>query len=207
VAENYFVKVLVPFIGVRFNLNIRHMDYKLVFEQLLKIFHEKHVRYALIGGFALGVQGVSRATTDIDFLVHLNDMPKIHMILCKLGYERLYQSENVSQYKSPLKILGAVDFLHAFREISINMLQRAQEKKIFDETIALKVVTVEDLIGLKVQAMENDKSRKSSELADIESLLAKHRQSVDWDLLNSFFSLFRLDELFGQLKKRYGHAE
>jgi len=183
------------------------MDYKLVFEQLLKSFHEKHFRYALIGDFALGVLGVSRATTDIGFLGHCDDMPKVHMILCELGYEWLYQSENVSQYKFPLKILGAVDFLHAFREISINMLQRAQEKKIFDETIALKVVTVEDLIGLKVQAMANDKARESSELADIESLLAEHRQSGDWGPLESFFSLFRLDELFGQLKNRYGHAE
>ena len=183
------------------------MDYKLVFEQLLKSFHEKHVRYALIGGFALGVQGVSRATTDIDFLVHRDDMPKVDIILCELGYELLYRSENVSQYKSPLKILGSVDFLHAFREISVEILQRAQEKMIFNETTALKVATVEDLIGLKVQAMANDISRKSTELMDIESLLAEHGHSVDWSLLESFFSLFGLDELFGQLKNRYGHAE
>lgn len=37
------------------------------------------------------------------------------------GYECKYKTENVSQYISPLKIFGEVDFLHAFREISLKM--------------------------------------------------------------------------------------
>ena len=183
------------------------MNFKLVFEQLLKRFHEHNIRYALIGGFALGAQGVSRATIDIDFLVHLDDMSRIHAILCEQGYERRYQSENVSMYISPLNEFGEVDFLHAFRENSVNMLQRAREMRIFDGSITVKVAQVEDLIGLKVQAMANDESRRTRDLADIESLLEMHQSLIDWDRVENYFSLFRFDDLFLQLKRKFGHAQ
>jgi predicted nucleotidyltransferase len=183
------------------------LNFKLVFEQLLKRFHEYNIRYALIGGFALGAQGVSRATIDIDFLVDRDDMSRVHAILCEEGYERRYQSENVSMYISPLKVFGEVDFLHAFREISVNMLQRAREMRIFDGSITVKVVEVEDLIGLKVQAMANDESRRTRDLADIESLIEMHQSLIDWDRVENYFSLFRFEDLFSQLKRKYNRVE
>ena len=183
------------------------MDFKLVFEKLLKRFHEHNVRYALIGGFALGAQGVVRATVDIDFLVHRDDMASVHKIMHQLGYECRYQTENVSQYASPLKVLGEVDFLHAFREIAVGMIKRAEEKRIFNEELAIRVLKVEDLIGFKVQAMANDEGRKTIDLADIESLVALHRTSLDWNTVEEYFSLFGFDELFAELKERHRHAE
>jgi hypothetical protein len=183
------------------------LNFRLVFERLLGRFHEDNIRYALIGGFALGAQGVFRATMDIDFLVHRDDMPRVHRILCELGYERQYGSENVSMYVSPLKVFGEVDFLHAFRENSLKMLQRAQETIIFDDAITVKVVDVEDLIGLKVQAMANDETRKTRDLADIESLLEARQSSLDWDRVKDYFSLFRFEALFCELKRKYGHDD
>ena len=172
------------------------MDFKVVFERLLTFFHESHVRYALIGGFALGVHGVSRSTVDIDFLVHIDDLSKINVIMSKLGYNCAYRSENVSQFISQLKVFGEVDFIHAFRDISVKMLQRAEEKKILNNTISVKVIKVEDIIGFKVQAIANDESRKALDLADIESLMTLHKSSIDWDILEEYFSLFKLSELF-----------
>jgi len=182
------------------------MDFKLVIENLLKHFHEHNVRYALIGGFALGAQGVVRATIDIDFLVHRDDIASVHMIMHELGYECSYQTENVSQFISPLKVFGEVDFLHAFREISVGMIKRAEEKMIFNESLTIRILKVEDLIGLKVQAMANDEGRKTIDLADIESLVALHKLSLDWNTVEEYFSLFGFDELFTELKERYHHA-
>jgi len=178
------------------------VDFKLVFEKLLDFFQKNKVRYGLMGGFALGAQGVARSTVDIDFLVYKDDLDKIHTIMNELGYELKYQSDNVSQYISSLKVFGEVDFIHAFREISVGMLQRAEEKKIFNETITVKVLRVEDLIGFKVQAMANDESRKAVDLRDIESLMALHSASLDWDAVEKFFSLFGFNALFTELKKR-----
>ena len=100
------------------------MDFKLVLEKLLASFKEQGIRYALIGGFAFGLRGAGRSTVDIDFLVDRSDMDKVDTTMKGLGYECKYRSENVSQYVSPLKVFGEVDFLHAFREASLEMLER-----------------------------------------------------------------------------------
>jgi len=183
------------------------MDFKLVLADLLTRFKEYKVCYALIGGFALGAHGVVRATVDIDFLVSRDDMASVGVIMHELGYECIHQTENVSQFISPLKIFGEVDFLHAFREISVGMIKRAEEKMMFNETLAVRILKVEDLIGLKVQAMANDERRKAIDLADIEALVALHKTSLNWNTVEEYFSLFGFEKLFAELKVRYRYAQ
>jgi len=183
------------------------MDFKRVFEKLLTFFHENNVRYALMGGFALGVYGVVRSTLDIDFLAHQDDMATIHNGMVELGYKLHYSSKNVSQYASEDTIMGEVDFIHAFREISVRMLERVEEKKIFDQSMTIKVLKIEDIIGFKIQAMANDDSRKHSDLEDIESLMSLHKTSLDWNTMEKYFALFGFNELFEDLKRRHFHAE
>ena len=101
------------------------MDFKIVIDKLLTAFQDEDIRYALIGGFALGAIGITRATVDIDFLVNSDDLDKVHRIMTGLGYDRAFHTDNVSQYLSADNLFGEVDFLHAFREISVGMLQRA----------------------------------------------------------------------------------
>lgn len=183
------------------------MNFEITIKNLLNKFKNEDVRYALIGGFALGARGVTRTTVDIDFLVHFDDVTKIDKIMNDLDYECRYKSENVTQYFSLLKVFGSVDFLHAFREISVGMLERAEEISIFKDTITVKVVNVEDLIGLKIQAVANDESRKTADIADIESLLAQHSKLIDWALVEKYFSIFEFHDLFSKLKERYMHAQ
>jgi hypothetical protein len=178
------------------------MDFKLVFDRLLTFFHENNVRYALIGGFALALHGVSRSTVDIDFLVHRDDLSKIDTIMKELGYNCIYRSEDVSQFTSPLKVFGEVDFIHAFRDISVEMLERVEQKGIFHDAILIKVLRVEDLIAFKVQAIANDESRKALDLNDVmlrEDMryLAEHRHNpflkdghVDIDNYIEFLNTF-----------------
>jgi hypothetical protein len=42
------------------------VDFQFVTNTLLKAFEERDIDYAVIGGFALGFWGVTRATVDID---------------------------------------------------------------------------------------------------------------------------------------------
>ena len=83
------------------------------------------------------------------------------------------------------------------------MLERVDEKKVFDETISVKVLKVEDIIGFKVQAIANDESRKTSDLGDIESLMALHKASLNWDIVEKYFSLFGFSGLFVELKGKF----
>lgn len=183
------------------NLRDFELDFKHVIDKLLTAFRDEDIRYALIGGFALGALGIARATVDIDFLVHRDDLEKVHAIMTGLGYQRPFHTENVSQYVSADTVFGEVDFLHAFREISIGMLQRAEIKKIFNETLSIRVLRIEDLIGLKVQAMANDDARKDIDLSDIRALIDLYKSAVDWPLLEKYFSMFGFQELFKNLRK------
>lgn len=179
------------------------MNFTRVSEKLVNAFEKEGVRYALIGGLALGLLGVHRATVDIDFLVHRDDMDKVGGIMADLGYERHFRSENVSQYASPLAAFGEVDFLHAFRESAVGMLGRAEVKETFGGALKVRTVGSEDLIGLKVQAMANDERRREGDLADIEALLDRHGKVVDWDRVRSYFDLFEMEELFARLEGKY----
>lgn len=183
------------------------MDFKAVTQNLLSAFETDGIRYALIGGFAMGAWGVPRSTVDIDFLIHRSDLQKVHRILTKMGYTCRYQTENVSQFVSSLEVFGEIDILHAFREISLGMLQRAEDRKIFKETMSIKVLKVEDLIGLKVQAIANDPSRELIDLADIESLLETYCATIDWGIIEEYFALFEFNDQFSELKNKYGEIK
>lgn len=179
------------------------MDFKTTLGLILESFNKYNIRYALMGGFALGILGLPRATVDLDFLVHRDDLNKIDKIMHAQGYECTYKSENVSQYVSPIKIFGEIDFLHAFREASLKMLERARELDIFEGKLKIWVLRAEDIIGLKVQAAVNDPTRSDREFLDIEALMEHYGKGLDWAMLEEYFSLFERKEKFIELKTKY----
>lgn len=177
------------------------MDFKLVLEKLLTAFKEQDIRYALTGGFAVGLWGGSRSTVDLDFLVNRDDMEKIDHAMLGLGYEGKFKSENVSQYISPLSVLGEVDFLHAFREASMEMLERAEPKGIFSGKLAIKTLIPEDLIGLKLQAIKNNPKRLETDMADIKTLLSIRGEQIDWPLIKKYCDILDMISVFEDLKR------
>ena len=71
------------------------MDFEKVLETLIREFTNAKIRYALIGGFALGAMGILRSTMNLDFLVDSRDLEKIEKILNQYDYNCLYKTENV----------------------------------------------------------------------------------------------------------------
>lgn len=183
------------------------MDFELVLKTLLTEFSRRQIRYAAIGGFALGILGVSRTTLDLDFLIHRDDLDKLHEMLMVLGYQRLVHTENVSQYRHPDSLWGSVDLVHAFRKASLGMLARAKSYPAFSGTQAVRVIDPEDVVGLKVQAMANDPDRQAQELADIERVMALYGHRLDWDRVQEYYDLFNLGKDAKQLRQRYGRTK
>ncbi|MEW6007754.1 MAG: hypothetical protein AB1595_06375 [bacterium] len=179
------------------------MDFKMVLGLLLNDFQKENIRYGLIGGFALGLYGIHRSTVDLDFLVLFEDIPKIEKIMEKYGYECAFKSENVSQYISPLKPFGLIDYLHAFKKTAVGMLKRAKEIEIFEKELKIKVIIPEDIIGLKIQAAANDKNREESEYIDIKEILGYYRKNLNWGLIEEYFLIFEQKEKFEGLKRRF----
>jgi hypothetical protein len=182
------------------------VDFAVVLEALTHELDHLQVRYATIGGFALGILGAPRVTMDLDFLVHRDDLGKLHDALTNFGYKRVFHTENVSQYRHDDQFWGSVDFIHAFRTISLRMLERAKSYPAFGGKYSVKVVDPEDVIGLKVQAMSNDPSRRVFELSDIERLASLYGSKLDWTRIEEYYSVFDLAEEAKKLRERFGNA-
>ncbi len=177
------------------------MEFKRVLEGLITAFREQKVRYALMGGFAMGLWGMGRSTVDLDFLVHREDIQKLDGIMSGMGYECKFRTENVSQYVLPLRVFGEVDFLHAFREPSLRMLERAVEKVVFGD-MRLKVLQPEDIIGLKLQAIKNNTEIKERELADIVFLAEMYAREMDWTLIDDYVKILKMEDIYEQIRRK-----
>ena len=154
-----------------------------------------------MGGFALGLWGYGRATADVDFLAHRDDMDKVDAVMKSLGYECLYKSDNVSQYLSDLKIFGEVDFIHAFRATSLAMLETAEEKMVFNGDLKIRVLKPESLIAFKLQAVKNNPSRTSVDLQDIKKLAEINKRDMDCGLIDRYAELLNMEEVWHEIKK------
>jgi len=178
------------------------MNFNSVFHILVESFQKYDIDFALIGGFALHAAGHSRSTQDIDMLVLKEDMPTVKKIMLSFGYELLHESEDVSNFSGKMKELGRVDFLHAHRQYAKNMLKRATECDILDEEFRVKVIVPEDIIGLKVQASSNDPDRYHQDMADIEAVIHKNRESLNMDLIREYFALFNRENELNEIMAR-----
>ena len=177
------------------------MDFVLVFKFLIENFNRQNIDFAIIGGFALHFGGIARTTRDIDLLVLSESSNKIKDIMLKNGYKLLHESEDVLNFYSENLQLGRVDFLLAHRKYAIAMLKSAQEKDILEGKSKVRVLKIEDQIGLKVQSSSNDPQRLHQDMADIELLIKNNYPKLDLNVIREYFELFgRIEELEGILK-------
>ncbi len=167
-------------------------------------------RWAVIGGVALGFYGVTRTTVDVDVLVDGACVARLAEILAPFGYQSTYTWEESSHFKARGETYCPLDVLHAHRPHSLAMLDRARRVTV-DESTSVPVVELEDLVGLKVQAMVNDPDRRRGESVDVRALLeaaASRGVSVDLERVREYFALFNeereLEELLDGLESAFG---
>lgn len=144
---------------------------------------------------------------DLDFLVHREDLARLHESLTALGYERVVQTENVSHYRHRDETWGGIDFVHAFRKYSLAMLERAKSYAVFGGKEKIRTVDPEDIIGLKVQAIANDPDRKPQDGSDIEALMRLYGAKLDWGRIQTFYDMFGLEKEAQSLRQRFGHVK
>ena len=83
------------------------------------------------------------------------------------------------------------------------MLERAELKTIFDGEQTIPVILPEDLIGLKIQAINNDPSRTALDMVDIEALMNIFGAKLDWKRIYGYFELFGRQETAAKLRLKY----
>jgi len=174
---------------------------------LCSAFDEAGLRYALIGGFAVAMRGMQRATVDIDLLVAADDLPTADGVLRSNGFECWFRGENVSHYRNQQG--HRIDLLHAFRAHATAMLRRAERLDV-DHQLSLPVATVEDLIGLKIQAAFNNPARSTGDWQDIRGLIeaaARRHAPLDWILIEDYLEVFEQTERITEMRAWYGPTD
>ena len=161
--------------------------------EALSMFARNGTQPALIGGLAVVAHQVVRATKDVDFLVAAEAADKVHDALLNLGYQCLYRSEDAANY---VRGTEGLDLLYAHRHLARRLLAQASERE--TPLGRLRVISVEGLIGFKLQGFVNDATR-TRDLDDIRALLQIHRASLDVDELREYFGLFNKPELLNEL--------
>jgi hypothetical protein len=81
------------------------------------------------------------------------------------------------------------------------MLQRAEEKAIFEGELKINVLRPEDLIGLKLQAIKNNPARKELDSSDIKALAAAQQGRLDWTLIGEYAEILDAEDLLRELRK------
>ncbi|HJP18978.1 MAG TPA: nucleotidyltransferase [Nitrospinota bacterium] len=172
------------------------MDFKKCLKAITDKFIENNIDFALIGAFALLQSGIERATRDIDFLILSEDLERVKQVMSNLTYEAVQTTKLFSQFESPLKVFGSVDFLHASGKEGKQILKDAEKCDFLG--VKLKIVRPEDLIGLKVLAYSNDPSREERDKSDILLLNEAHRNAkikLDLEKIKSYYEMFdKLDD-------------
>lgn len=161
--------------------------------EALSMFARSGTQPALIGGLAVVAHQVVRATKDVDFLVAAEAADTLHDALLGLGYQCLYRSEDAANY---VRGTEGLDLLYAHRPLARQLLERATER---DTPMGrLRVISVEGLIGFKLQGYVNDATR-TRDLDDIRALVRQHRATLNTQELQSYFALFHQLDLFHAL--------
>ena len=143
----------------------------------------RQINYALIGGMATAFRGYARTTKDIDFLLQVPQLllPGLLDDLTARGFTCDVPTtirEWTQEHMTTLSFRGVrIDWLKPVIPMYQHILNRATEETRLGQTV--RVASVEGLILTKLLAY------RAQDQADIETLVAIHRDTLDLDWIQS----------------------
>lgn len=171
-------------------------DFAKTLRILLEYFCQNEVDYALIGGFALNVYGLSRNTDDIDFVLRSRDASGTIRFLEVLGYQTLNRTEAFSNHEHPLSGFSRVDFLYVNGETADALFSSVREFPVFGN-FRVRVVKPEHLIALKLFSLSANPERRALDQEDLIHLL--HQDGLDRVEIRRYFQKYSSLEEFEAL--------
>jgi predicted nucleotidyltransferase len=156
---------------------------------------QRKIVYCVIGGVAVNAHGAVRATHDLDLMLRAEDAPRARDVISTLGYRTLDAGREIESY---VRARTRLDILLAQRSITLDLLARAQS--IDYAGLSIKVIPLEGLLGLKIQAF-NDDPRRLKDLQDIIDLVRLHRDDLKLDEVRAYFRLFDRETVLDDVLK------
>ena len=174
------------------------MDFERVVDAVAAFFERERVHFAVAGGFALHAYGLSRATTDLDFVTDSRVHERLIAFLVSLGYKTLHTSAGYSNHLHPDPALGRLDFIYVSAETSIRLFAAPGATLHFGNR-ELQVPRAEHLAAMKILAMKNDPGRSLQEMADIRFLL--QLPGIKEEEIREYFDKAGLREKYDEIKR------
>lgn len=148
--------------------------------ELTDAFQAAKIKYALVGGYALALHGLVRATMDVDFVLSLtqSDFEAAEKTLAKLGLQsRLpIRAQDVIKMRKEyiedrnLIAWSFVDYKNPSRQVDILITKDVREMEIEKISVAgrkIPVASLKELLKMKQEAL------RPQDLVDIENIKAK----------------------------------
>lgn len=148
--------------------------------QIFEVFKRDKIKYAIVGGYALALHGLVRATMDVDLVLTLNqkDFEMAEKSLMSIGLQsRLpLRAEDLIKMRKEyiqnrnLIAWSFVDFKNPTRQVDILITKDLRELAVVKISIGGKkipVATLEELLKMKTE------SGRPQDLIDIKSIKAK----------------------------------
>jgi len=174
------------------------VDFSRVVDAVASFLARENTKFAVAGAFALHAYGLSRATSDLDFVTEAAIRERLVDHLESLGYETLYVSSGYSNHLHPDTEMGRVDLIYVDGETARQMLG-APGAKLHLGNHDLPVPRAEHLAAMKVHAMKNDPGRALQEMADIRFLL--QLDGVNEAEIRHYFEKADLGDRFDEIKR------
>ncbi len=171
-----------------------------VLSELLKVGQEQKVKIVLMGGMALSVYARPRATYDIDGIISIKKerIEGFLNILKEAGFR--YDKKEPVKFVRGLPFITLcyakhktyIDLFIAGNEFQENILARA--KKIRFNKMAFNVISLEDLILIKLQ------TGRERDLEDVRDMISENKGKMDFKYLKKWaralnIHIFLEDEL------------
>ncbi|MBI4641006.1 MAG: hypothetical protein HY731_09945 [Candidatus Tectomicrobia bacterium] len=139
---------------------------------ILRMLNEEQIRYAIIGAVALGYHTAPRATADIDLLVTLEDVPRLQQL-----FQQYYLRGTAAVMVFDVEGTR-IDVLPADLRLKRAAVDNATDVFVYD--IAAKVVSVRDLILLKLLAVPDrpDPVKAMRDRTDVAELLRDNADKI-----------------------------
>jgi hypothetical protein len=174
------------------------LDFARVLELVTAFFRTEAYPFAVIGALGLHAYGLTRATSDLDFVTSTEAQAKLVPFMESLGYETLHVSAGFSNHLHPDLRMGRVDYVYVSGPTQRLLFETVKAILHFAE-VSVPVPRAEHLAALKIHAMKNDPRRTLQELADIQFLL--QLPGIDEAEIRSYFEKSGLLEKYHELKK------
>jgi predicted nucleotidyltransferase len=157
------------------------------------------VDFLMIGGHAVNQYGYSRATIDVDFMIASSDLDVARSIMRDAGFTNISDSDNVVFFNKP-DIPVRVDFLKVDAGTLKSLMLDARE--VDYGGYALKIPSLENLIGMKLFALDSGSSdRWEKDFPDVVHLVVENDLNIEEDL-KPLCDRFASDEIFSKLVSR-----